>query len=289
VKRAKGKANQAASAYLDELPPNKRRPAARLLHLYVGPGVSGLDDFDWGRVSRASLVEARSELAKSYSPSTVNSVLSCVRSVLRHGLGTGVIPPQQYLESLEVAGIDREKPTSPLELSPDTLASIFEACEKDGEAEGRRDAFVILLIACAGLDRREVAGLTDLQAPRPLERTCHVAEVRQLTGPCSLVLQDRARDVVGAWIEARGAAPGPAICKISRRGDVLATEAVTEQLTYRIVCRRAEEAGIQSISTTALKWYYQLHPPRETPLKEPAATANVRWVIEPPPRSDAPQ
>ena len=103
-----GRADQAASAYLSTLAPDKRRPAARLLELYVGEA-STLDDFDWSGVSPTALIDARSRLAEKYSPSTVNSVLSCVRSVLRYALQLGILPAQHYLDSRDVAGVERQR------------------------------------------------------------------------------------------------------------------------------------------------------------------------------------
>lgn len=270
----------AVGVYLDRLPANRRRAAARLIDLYVTASVSTPNKVDWGAVSPATLVNARSQLARSYSPSTVNSVLSCVKGVLREGLRMGLVSPQQYLDSNEVPGMDRNKPTSPLELSSDSLAALFTACANDHTPTGRRDAFLLLMIACGGFSRREVAQFRDLQAPRLIAPGFYLADMRHHGGSFSLLLQARARETVAAWIDIRGAVPGAAVCKISGRGEVLAG-APNEQIAYRIIARRAEEAGIRTISTAALKWYYRLHPPTEV-FEEGLLPRNAHPVLEPP-------
>jgi integrase/recombinase XerD len=281
VKRDSRKANQAASAYLNTLSPDKRRPVARLLELYVGES-STLDEFDWSSISHASLVDARSRLARKYSPSTVNSALSCVRSVLRYGLRLGIIPTHNYLDSLEVAGVDRRRPTVSLELTPARLSLLFRACANDRQATGRRDAFVLLMVAGAGFDRREIVAFSHLRRPRPFEGSLFVSEVNHQKGRCSLALERRGRDIVDAWLDARGTAPGPTVCAVAGDGTVLTNESVHEQLTYRVIQKRAREAGLTHISTTALKWYYRLHLPGEMRRANFLIPTDVRRVLEPP-------
>jgi len=280
VKRDSRKTSQAASAYLNTLPPHKRRPVARLLELYVGESLS-LDDFDWCSISRHALIEARTQLASKYSPSTVNSVLSCVRSVLRHGLRLGIFPAHHYLDSLEVAGIDRKRPTASLELTPARLRLLFQACAKDRQVLGRRDAFILLMIAGAGFDRREIVAFADLQRPRPSEGSLFVADMRHQGRPCSLILEKRSRDIVDAWIDTRGTGPGPTVCGVA--DDIVFNNVgVHEQLTYRVIQKRAREAGLNGISTAALKWYYRLHLPGEMRRADFLIPTDFRRVLEPP-------
>jgi hypothetical protein len=281
VKSDSGTANQAASAYLSTLAPGKRRPVARLLQLYVGDR-STLDVFDWGSVSPLALIDARSRLAEKYSPSTVNSVLSCVRSVLRYGLRLGILPAQHYLDSRDVAGVDRRRPTVSLELTPARLKLLFRSCAHDRHASGRRDAFILLMIACAGFDRREIAAFSNLQPPRRIESGIFVADVHHQGRRCSLVLQRRAREIVKAWLDARGTAPGPTVCAIADQDTVLTSESVHEQLTYRVIQKRAQEAGLERITTAALKWYYRLHPPPNMRRIVFLLTTDFRRVLEPP-------
>jgi hypothetical protein len=227
------------------------------------------------------LLRARVELAKRYSPSTVNSVLGSVKAVLRQGLRLGVIPPETYLDVISVHGMDRDQPTPPLQLSANDLALLFDACEEDESSAGRRDAFIIMLIACAGFDRREVARLGAVQGLRPADTGYHVAVFTQPTGSCSLLVQEHARQVISKWLHARGFAPGPAICKFSKRGDVIAAEPISEQQVYFILRKRAQEAGIGPVAVTALKWYYRQNLPEMTPGQTPAHS-RARIVIEPP-------
>lgn len=276
-----GRADQAGFAYLSTLAPDKRRAAARLLELYVGDE-STLDDFDWRRVSRTALVDARSRLAEKYSPSTVNSVLSCVRSVLRYGLQTGVLPAQHYFDSRDVAGVERQRPTASLELTTARLGLLFRSCAHDRGASGRRDAFILLMIACAGFHRREVVAFSNLQPLRRIERGVFVADVDYRGRRCSLVLQRRARDIVEGWLDARGTDPGPTLCAVANHHAVLTSKSVHEQLTYRIIQTRAQEAGLERITTAALKWYYQLHLPREMRRTGLLLPPDCRRVLEPP-------
>jgi hypothetical protein len=284
MRREESRTNGVVGAYLRQVPETKRRPIVRLLNLYVSchaPRATALD-FDWSLVSPTTVVQARLRLAKRYSPSTVNSVLSCVKAVLKQALRMGLVSAEQYLDAAGVSGIDRERPTPSLALTTDCLASLFNVCGRDTRTEGRRDAFVILLIACAGFDRREVTQLFDLEPPNPIDGGYYAAQLRQKQGAqCSLVLQGRACSIVSAWLEARGTGGGPAVCKISKEGDVCAAQGVSQQLTYYILRRRAKEAGL-SISTTALRWYYRLHLARGTLPAKAVAAMNVRYVIEPP-------
>ena len=276
-----GRANQAASAYLSTLAPDKRRPAARLLELYVGEA-STLDDFDWSGVSPTALIDARSRLAEKYSPSTVNSVLSCVRSVLRYALQLGILPAQHYLDSRDVAGVERQRPTASLELTSARLGLLFRSCAHDRHPSGRRDAFILLMIACAGFHRREIIAFSNLQPLRRIEGGIFVADVDFRGRRCSLVLQRGARDIVKAWLDARGTAPGPTLCAVANHHTVLSSESVHEQLTYRVIQRRAKEAGLERITTAALKWYYQLHLPREMHRTGFLLPPDFRHVLEPP-------
>jgi hypothetical protein len=194
----------------------------------------------------------------------------------------GILPAQQYFDSVEVSGMDRKRPTSSLELTPARLALFFDACAKDRRAVGRRDAFILLMVACGGFDRREVIAFSDFQQPRRFEGTLFVADVHDESGACSLVLGERGRDIVGAWIDVRGSAPGPTVCAFAEDGGVLPAYAVHEQLTYRAIQIRAREAGLNRISTTALKWYYRLHLPGEMRRADFLIPTNFRRVLEPP-------
>ena len=276
-----GSANQAAAAYLKTLAPDKRRPVARLLQLFVGEG-STLDDFGWSSVSPSALIDARSRLGQKYSPSTVNSMLSCVRSVLRYGLRIGILPAEQYLDSRDVAGLDRRRPTASLELTPGQLRLLFRSCANDGQPLGKRDAFILLMTACAGFDRREIVTLSNLQLLRQMEDGVFVAQVHQQARRHSLLLRRRALGIVKAWLDLRGTAPGPTVCAVPDHDTLLPSKGVHEQLTYRVIQKRAQEARLGRITTTALKWYYRRHLLLETDPTESLIPGNFRRVLEPP-------
>jgi site-specific recombinase XerD len=129
------------------------------------------------------------------------------------------------------------------------LKALFAACAEDSGPSGARDAALLALAYGCGLRRAEIAAL-DLSDYDPAQGTLRVRGKgnKQREVPAT----NGAADAINAWIQERGAEPGPLLLPITR-GRRIVPHRLTAQTVYAVARKRAAEAGISAFSPHDLR------------------------------------
>ncbi len=212
-------------------------------------GAVGSDAFPWHELRHEHTAAIRAGLAETRSPATVNKHLSALRGVLRSAWRIGLMDHDAYARAADVKGIKQTTLPRGRDVADHELYKLARACRDDSNAvKGARDAAALALLY--GLRRSEVVAL-DLENFNPdtgrleiiggkgrKDRIVHIAN-GQL-------------DAVNAWLRVRGVTPGPLLCPVSRTGEV-DTRRLTTQAVYKMINRRARQAGIDALSPHDLR------------------------------------
>lgn len=245
------------SEYLAQLGPGSRRTMAQALgviqRLLVPEHQAGAD-FDWTKVDRDAVARVRRELAEAYAPTTANKMLAALRGVLRVSRNQGLISERQYQAA---TGFDRVKDPRKTEtrlLGDNELQALYDACDRDGTAAGRRDAALITIYLAAGLRREEATALQveDFdEAAAELVIHSDIAERRRRV-PLSAGAAARLRH----WLDARGDDPGPLLLPVNKAGTIRphpCPRKLTAQSLYAAVARVAERAEVGGVTPRDLR------------------------------------
>jgi integrase len=113
---------------------------------------------DW-RTLNASNITA-SMYALKGAPNTRNRTLTVLRGVARHAWFDGAMPDREYMRIMTATVTLRDTGTrEPMghPLSPQDFHALMKACETDLEITRYRDAALLMIAACTGLRRSELA------------------------------------------------------------------------------------------------------------------------------------
>lgn len=129
------------------------------------------------------------------------------------------------------------------------MCALFDACREEGSPEGIRDAALLSVLYGAGVSRGAALGLAReaYDAGRAVLRWTPPDEDGE---PRFRRAAEGAREALEAWLEVRGDASGPLLCRLEgRREDPrgLTDEDVTEALR-----RAADRAGVEFLDEAEL-------------------------------------
>lgn len=153
-------------------------------------------------------------------------------------------------------------------LAHERVCALFDASTADDRPLGRRDAALISVLFGAGVPRATALDLP-LDAYDPSTgllrwpRSGAVGVRRAVEG---------AREALRAWLDLRGEAPGPLLCRLDRHGEPVLAPIAPHDVP-RILARRAREADVRTGSTDALRRHYDSPWWREVPRSEPDGRA----------------
>jgi len=184
------------------------------------------------------------------APATVNAVLSALKGVARCAWHTGLMTAEEYQRVGDVRGVRGSRLPRGRALTGEEISSLLRACERSPGPAGSRDACLVALLAGAGLRRAEAVSL-DLSH---YSRRDHSLRVRGKGDKERLVyLEDGGtRRALNAWLRARGDAPGPLLCPVSKQGTIVLRR-LSAQAVYKALRKRSREAGIPRISPHDLR------------------------------------
>lgn len=129
------------------------------------------------------------------------------------------------------------------------MCALFDACRDEGSSEGVRDAALLSVLYGAGVSRAAARELSReaYDAGRAVLRWTSPGEGH---GPRARRATDGAREALEDWLEVRGAAAGPLLCRLEGRSqepEALTNEDITEALR-----RAADRAGVEYLDEAEL-------------------------------------
>lgn len=243
-----------AAVYLAGLAPTGRRSmAAALRRVAQLCGYADWQQTPWTAMRFEHVQAIRSKLLEEGAkPATVNKTLAAIRGVLRAAWRMGQIDAEHYQRAADVPSVAGSRLPVGRAVTQGELVAIMRACIEDETPAGARDAAIIALAYGAGLRRAELSALTmDCIAQDEDQYTIRLTGKRRKER--QLYLDNGAADALGAWLDVRGAEPGPLFYAGRRGGHLAAGKGMTPQAIRDVVVRRAEQAGVRDVSPHDLR------------------------------------
>ena len=200
------------------------------------------------RYQHAAAVRARM-IDTGAAPASVNTYLCALRGVAREARKLGLMTADACEAVCQVRGVKGTRLPAGRGLEATELRSLFGACDV-ASAQGARDAALLALLYGCGLRRSEAVAL-DVEhvdasgaALRVIgkgnkERTAH--------------LPPAAASALRAWIEVRGAAPGPLFVRVGKNGAPVAGARLTAQAVAFVLGRTADRGSVEHFSPHDLR------------------------------------
>lgn len=241
--------HQPALVYLASLGQASRRTQGAALGVaaeVLTGGACTAATLPWWLLRRQHVNALRTWLAENRKPATGNRILTAVRCVLKECWRLGVMGVEEYHRAIDVKAIAGSGPDQAAgrALRDGEKAAILAVCRADGGPAGPRDAAIFGLSVYAGLRRAEIAGLR----LNDYNQDDGVMLVRGKGNKTRTVpLASGLVDVLGEWLQLRGAAEGPLFRAINKGGRLL-TGGISDAAVYDMMLKRAEQAGVKRFS-----------------------------------------
>lgn len=200
-------------------------------------------DVTWAR----SVIAWRTSLiASDYSPNTINSHLSAIKSILRASVATGEISVMEYTMIRAVASVsvralrDRLRPKND-KLTDSTVMQIIDAIDT-GTLKGLRDKAMICVLATTGVRIEE---LTELRLTKwfVVDKLIYVkgkTDIEERAVPVSEIATTAMLD----WVYARNSFTDYVFTSFAGRSERVQDKAITTQGAYNVVVERAQAVGV---------------------------------------------
>jgi integrase/recombinase XerD len=233
--------------YIASLPSdNSRKNMTR--HLNMIAGILGQLDaisVNWGAVKYQHVAAIRSTLMETYSPATVNVMLSALRGVLKETWRLGYISAEDYQRAVDIKNVKGETIPSGRDLKAGEFLALSHACYDDESAAGVRDSAIIGILYTTGLRRSELVELqlSDFDADTG-KLTIQRGKGRKSR---TVYVSNGALDALLDWIIIRGESPGALFHPINKGGRII-HKSMTSQAVYNMLKKRAAEAGVSDFS-----------------------------------------
>jgi len=186
--------------------------------------------------------------SRGQTPATINRRLQALRKFYSLAIeqGWAVTNPAESVPLLEECVSERSR-----SLTSEDVAQLLAAARRGRSRQAARDLTIIQLLLGAGLKLSE---LTELRmADVHLDASQPYLEVRDISDDSSrtVFLEDSVCDALRSYLPTRQAAPGVDHFCLNRDGNPLSTRSV-----QRLLHRYAEAAGLDGLTTQALRYVY---------------------------------
>jgi integrase len=235
---------------------SKRTVQESLVRLaFMVTGVDGADPFKlrWERLRRPDTVRLRAELKGDLAPATANKILSVIRGVLRACRDMGLMSEGDFQAAASLEMVKAKLIAKAVPVSAAMITSLFDACEKDATAAGRRDAALLAIFLSSGLRRAEAAGI-DVGDYEALTGRLHIRGDRPEYDRF-VTLPKASRRLIAEWLAVRTSEPGPLLLPVDR-GGLIRFRRMTDQAIYDIFGRLAARAGCPEVTLRDLRREY---------------------------------
>lgn len=242
-----------AKAYLEQLGEGSRRTMrealAKLAH-WASNGKCDAETLPWHLLRIEHTAALRTRLSANLAPATANKHLAALRGVLKQCWRHGDMSAEAYQRSIDIPPVRGSSPRKSVQLGPEELKRLSDACVGDGSPAGARDEALLALLYGASLRRSEAVALDfsdyDMETD---ELTVGGPNQRE---PRRFVANADARRALERWILIRGPEPGPLFNPVNKGGRI-EYRRLSEQAIYIACQKRASEAGLPPTSPEDLR------------------------------------
>lgn len=226
---------------------DSRRTMRNALDTIAGILTSGEADAlttPWSQMRFQHANMVRSALIERYAPATANKMLSALRGALKASWRLGQIDGETYHKAIDFKPVKGETLPAGRNISASEINALLGVCANDDTAAGIRDGAIIAVMRACGLRRAELVNLdlADYNAATG-EMVIMGKGNKQRLAP----VVNGAADALADWLTVRGSETGPLFLPIRKGGKVLAGR-LTTQAVYKVLAKRAGQAGIADLS-----------------------------------------
>jgi site-specific recombinase XerD len=233
-----------AAVYLAGLSPSSRRVMQNALdtiaQMATNSDQAAALTFPWHELRFQHTAAIRAALAERYAHSTANRMLSAMRGTLKAAWKLGQMTAEDYHAAASVDNVKGQTVPAGRHIPSGEVVSLLDTC--DQTEAGIRDAAIIALLYGAGLRRAELVGL-DLADYDPGDGTLKVSGKGNKQRFIHVV--NGAAAALADWLTVRGDAPGALFLGTGNRQS---GGRLTDQAIYKMLQRRAEAAGVESLT-----------------------------------------
>lgn len=248
-----------ATVYLEGLAEGGGRVAMRSALKQVARLLSGESadsrTLPWHELRRRDVRELRTQLEQRYQPATVNKALSAVRGCLKAAWRLGLMTADDYHKAVDVPNMRESKRPAGRALAKSEIAALLDVCRKDSRPAGPRDSAALALMVGTGLKKAEAVGVR-IEDYDPVGMTIRVVGKGGRERVAYLSAGGPA--IIAAWLQVRGARPGPLLCPINPSGWVDVRPLSGQALILRLK-ERCRQAGIRPCSPRDLRRTFISH------------------------------
>ena len=200
----------------------------------------------------ASLSKLRADLAEGFAVATANASLAAVRGSLKAAWLSGELSREDFERAREALRTVRGHSAPDRAVSPKEARKLFADCADDPNgAAGARDAALLAVLYGLGLRRAEAAALTMEDFDR--ESGTLLVHGKGRRQRLAYIGMNGAAAAVTAWLDIRGAGPGPVFNPVNKGGSVAAGRTMSGQaIAYRVGVRAAR-AGLGKLAPHSLR------------------------------------
>jgi len=183
---------------------------------------------------------------EGFSPNTINSHLSAIKTIFKANIPTGIISLETYAMVKAVGSVsvralrDRLRPAKD-KLTDESVMRIINAIDLSSLG-GIRDRAILCLLATTGVRIEELSTLT-LESYKPNDNILYVRGKTD-TYPRAVPLSEIAKQAVGLWLYTRGNVSEYIFNGFYGTTGVLRSEAISTQGAYAIITDRAKDVGV---------------------------------------------
>lgn len=197
---------------------------------------------DWSKIRYHHAMALRSALIDKYHPTTVNSMLTAFKRVLREAQKLGLMEFEVYQKTIDFKRVIGTGEPKGRALSQEEIKKIIATCDGDTPFN-IRDRAILGILRGGGLRRTELINLE----LRDVTLENSELYIRNSKGNKSrkVFLPDEAISFLQQWLELRGYEDGYLFCRI-HRGEHLKMGQMHSDSIWRMLQKRAKRALVES-------------------------------------------
>jgi site-specific recombinase XerD len=206
---------------------------------------------DWAALRFQHTAAIRAKLIELYKRATANKILAALRGVLNAAYDLGQMDAAEYQRAVRVKSVKGETLPAGRDLAMGEILALVNACKADPSPAGARDVALLGVLYATGLRRSEVVALDladyDTTSGRLTIRSGKGQKAR------TVYLSNGAKIALDVWLVERGSEIGLLFCVINKAGRVFAERRLSTQAAYKILQKRAKQAGVRVFSPHDLR------------------------------------
>jgi site-specific recombinase XerD len=206
---------------------------------------------DWAALRFQHTAAIRAKLIELYKPATANKILAALRGVLNAAYDLGQMDAAEYQRAVRVKSVKGGTLPAGRDLAMGEILALINTCKADHFPAGSRDVALLGVLYATGLRRSEVVALDlvdyDTASGRLTIRGGKGQKAR------TVYLSNGAKIALDVWLVGRGSEAGPLFCVINKAGRVFVERRLSTQAAYKILQKRAKQAGVRAFSPHDLR------------------------------------